>query len=182
MEGESWPLRSTICGLTFEGPAAAMPALLKDAHELRIARVMAAAMACSLDEASQWLAADHRERFCVDALDMLCFVPATARAFARRGFDHMELVSQALSALIGIPMVDMLMRVQAKDQRELDRRERAANAFGTMKVIGDVVGARVLVVDDVLTTGASLCEAARSLLAAGADSVTGCAFARVWSG
>ena len=49
-----------------------------------------------------------------------------------------------------------------------------------MYVRGDVSGARLLLLDDVATTGASIAEASRALLARGAASVTACVLARVW--
>lgn len=175
-----WETRCTICALTFRGTAALMTTALKDAHELRLAPVIAAAMATALDEAAPWPARDGRPRFDPDRLDALCFVPATAAAYARRGFDHMELVAHSLSAQTGVPLADVLARAEASDQRELGREGRIRNLRGTVVVTDDVAGAHVLLADDVVTTGATLREAARALLARGAASVTACGLARVW--
>ena len=175
-----WPARATVAALGFHGTPARMVAALKDAHELRLAPVMAAAMLTALDEAAAWPAADGAPRFSPDDTDAVCFVPATAAAYARRGFDHMELVSRALADGAGLPLADVLVRAASRDQRELGRDERAANLEGTVRVVGDVFGARLLLLDDVATTGASIAEATRALLARGADSVTACVLARVW--
>ena len=177
--GPAWPTRAVICSLPFRGVGAAMVSSLKDAHELRLAPVMAAAMACSLDEARAWDAPDGLPRFDPFRTDALCFVPATPAAYARRGFDHMELVSSALSQFIEIPLFDVLARVDARDQRALGKKERAKNLAGTVRVVGDVRGLHMLLVDDVITTGASIGESARALLDQGAASVTACALARV---
>lgn len=175
-----WDVRATVAALGFEGlPSVAIRAL-KDHHELRLAPVMAAAMACALEEAAAWLAADSRPRYSRAHLHALTFVPATAAAYRRRGFDHMELVARPLSRELELPLADVLVRPRAADQRELGRAERAANLAGTIRVTQDVCGLDLLLVDDVCTTGASLNEAARALLAHGASSVTACAFARVW--
>ena len=180
-EGDGgWVPRATVAALTFRGTAARMATALKDAHELRLAPVIAAAMACALEEASAWPARDGGPRFSPTETDALCFVPATAAAYARRGFDHMELVSRALASELSLPLADVLVRAAARDQRELGRDERSANLAGTMRSLEDVAGARLLVVDDVATTGASLAEAARALLLRGAASVTACVLARVW--
>nr|MCR4870315.1 ComF family protein [Atopobiaceae bacterium] len=113
-------------------------------------------------------------------LDAIAFVPATAAAYRRRGFDHMELVARALSRETGIPLADVLVRPRAKDQRGLTRDERAANLAGTIRSIEDVSDLRILLIDDVITTGASIREATRALDARGAEAVTACALCRVW--
>lgn len=153
---------------------------LKDHHELRLAPVMAAAMLTALDEASSWPAPDGAPRFDSARLDCACFVPATAKAYARRGFDHMELVSRSLCGQSGLPLADVLARDPALDQRALGREGRASNLAGTVRVLDDVSGLDLLLLDDVITTGSSAREAARALLARGASSVTACALARAW--
>lgn len=175
-----WETRAAVAALGFSGAPARMVTCLKDAHELRLAPVVAAAMLGALEEASAWPAADGAPRFDAGSTDAVCFVPATSRAFARRGFDHMDLVSRGLCAAAGLPLADVLARAPSLDQRSLGREGRAANLAGTVRVVDDVRGARLLLVDDVATTGSSLREAARALLARGAESVTACVFARVW--
>lgn len=175
-----WQPRATVAALGFRGTPARIVTCLKDAHELRLAPVVAAAMACALEEAAAWPAADGAPRFDAAATDGICFVPATAAAYARRGFDHMELVARGLSGLLGIPVADVLVRPHARDQRELGRQARAENLSGTVRATEDLAGARLLLVDDVATTGASFAEATRALLARGALPPTACAFARVW--
>lgn len=175
-----WVPRSTVAALSFRGTPARMVVGMKDAHELRLAPVMAAAMLCALEEASAWPASDGRPRFEADETDAVCFVPATASAFARRGFDHMELVARELSSQSGIVLADVLARGRSIDQRKLGRAERRENLEGSVRAIEDVRGARLLLIDDVATTGASINEAARALLDRGAASVSACVFARVW--
>ena len=175
-----WPVRATVAALGFSGTPARMAVGLKDAHELRLAPVMAAAMLTALEESSAWPAQDGAPRFAPSAIDGVCFVPATSRAYARRGFDHMELVARELARGAGLPLADVLVRSRARDQRDLGREDRSRNLEGTMRSVADVSGARLLLVDDVVTTGASVAEAARALAERGAASVTVCAFARVW--
>lgn len=175
-----WEMRAVVCAMGFDRLSSRMAAYLKDAHELRLAGVNAAAIATALDEAADCNAADGMRRFEPAHLDLLCFVPATPQAYARRGFDHMELVSRELSSLTGVPLADVLVRESECDQRALGREQRALNLAGTISVIDDVSGLDVLLADDVVTTGASMREAARALLARGARSVTGCALCRVW--
>lgn len=174
-----WETRACVCALEFQGTASQMVVCLKDQHELRLAPVMAVAMATALDEAASWPAADGLPRYDRAHLDALCFVPATPAAFRRRGFDHMELICRPLAATLGLPLADVLARTTAHDQRRLSKEERAANLAGTVEVIEDVAGLNLLLADDVVTTGASIRACARALLARGAASVTACALARV---
>lgn len=176
----NWETRAMVCALGFEQISSQLITCLKDRSELRLAGVNAAAMATALDEANAWPAQDGAPRFDASQVDALCFVPATARAFARRGFDHMQLVSQELATALGVPLFDVLARTHSQDQRALGREDRAMNLQNTVEVLDDVSGMRLLLADDVVTTGSSMREAARALLARGAREVTGCALARVW--
>lgn len=178
-EGD-WETRAVVSALGFTGAAPRMATCLKDYHELRLAPVNAAAILTALEEASAWPARDGKPRFDASAIDAVCFVPATAEAYARRGYDHMELTARELAGMLGLPLADVLVRRKASDQRGLGREGRAANLAGTMSAAEDVSGLRLLLVDDVVTTGASLREAARALLARGAAPVTACSLIRVW--
>lgn len=171
-----WPLDSCTCAFSFEGAPKRMVTAFKDGHETRLAPVIGAALACAVDEALSW----RGEPEAADAFDAVAFVPATPAAYRRRGFDHMLLVSHALGSFLGLPVADVLARVSERDQRALGREERAENLSGSVMCIDDVAGMRILLADDVVTTGASMCECARSLLARGAASVGGCALCRVW--
>ncbi len=110
----------------------------------------------------------------------VCFIPATRKAYRYRGFDHMELVTQLFAYALGISYCDILIRPYALDQRQLSKQERVANLTGTISVLQDMSNKRVLVLDDVITTGASMREAARALKQANAADVSALAFARVW--
>ena len=94
-----WPARAAICAFPFDGTPAHMVTLLKDAHELRLAPLMADALVRALEDARDVPALDGRPRFASEDIDAVCFVPATPAAYARRGFDHMELVSKERSCV-----------------------------------------------------------------------------------
>ena len=178
-EGD-WETRAMVCALGFTGAAPRMATCLNDYHELRLAPVNAAAILTALEEAAFWPAPDGRPRFDAASLDAVCFVPATAEAYERRGYDHMELTARELARMLGLPLADVLARDKASDQRDLGRSSRAANLAGTFRVVDDVAGLNLLLVDDVVTTGATVREATRALLARGAAPVTGCSLTRVW--
>ena len=116
-----WPTRAAIAALGFHGTPARMVTCLKDGHELRLAPVIAAALLTALEEASAWPARDGLPRFSPAATDGVCFVPATAAAYARRGFDHMELVSRELAGMSGLPLADVLVRLAAGRLVSLER-------------------------------------------------------------
>ena len=175
-----WQGPPVVCATGFGDASARVVTTLKDWHETRLAPVMAAAMACALDEASPWGLPGGGSRWDPADVDAICFVPATAEAHARRGFDHMRLVAHALGGFLGIGVADVLARGPSLDQRGLGRASRERNLAGSVRVVDDVCGARLLLVDDVVTTGASLAACERALLSAGSAPVRACAFARVW--
>ncbi|MBM6400919.1 ComF family protein [Phycicoccus sonneratiae] len=106
-------------------------------------------------------------------------VPETRSAARRRGEDPVgRLAGAAVGRLDdpGVALVPVLRHTRrVADQSRLGRSERAANLAGALGVAGRgaerVVGAACVVVDDVVTTGATLGEAARALRAAGAAHV-----------
>lgn len=114
--------------------------------------------------------------------DGVCFVPATKAAYTYRGFDHMELVARLLAAVLNIPYIDALARPYAADQRALNKQQRMSNLAHSMLVVQpeSIQQKHMLVLDDTLTTGASVIEAARALHEAGAASVCSFTLTRVW--
>lgn len=177
---QDWEQNATVSALVFEGSAAQTICAYKDEHELRLAPVMSAALLTALEEAGAWDASDGTSRFNVDAYDAVCFVPATPEAYARRGFDHMEEVARLLAVGLGLPLCDALARTSKKDQRELGRLDRRENLNQSVQVIEEVAGLSLILVDDVITTGASTRACAAALLDRGAKQVCCCSFARVW--
>lgn len=106
---------------------------------------------------------------------MLVPVPLHRVRRRERGFNQAELLAGKLADYWGEPVVpDLLRRVRAtRAQARRPRAERAANLQGAFRVGRPswADGRRWVVVDDVLTTGATSEEASRVLLAAGAASV-----------
>lgn len=98
--------------------------------------------------------------------DDLLLVPMarTRRSAVERGYDPVRLLLRRAR----LPHTDALRLVRRpQDQLRLGREARFANLEGTMTVRLPIAGRRVLLVDDVVTTGATLVEAARSVHAAG---------------
>jgi len=99
----------------------------------------------------------------------LCTVPATRAARRARGYDPVP----RLLATAGLRPVRVLRIVRGRDdQAALGAEERRANAHGTLAPASRrLAGRRFLIVDDVLTTGATVAEVARALRAGGAEVV-----------
>lgn len=159
----AWPLDRIVRGY-------------KDAGERRAAALLAQMIVTAL-RARGW--GDGRDGLWSD-FDAVSFVPCTPQAFARRGFDHMEQVARISARELGLPLKDALARYALHDQRGLGRRGRAGNARASLVPVLPVEGARILLLDDVLTTGATLAAAAGALKAAGATSVVAATAARAW--
>ena len=113
-------------------------------------------------------------------VDAVTFVPVTSSAYRRRGFDHMEAIACDFADASCLPLIDALVKHGSLDQRELAREERLARSRGQYEVVAPVGGMRVLLLDDVITTGATMNAAAHALKCAGAARVDCLAFARVW--
>lgn len=110
-------------------------------------------------------------------------VPTTPRRLKERGYNQARLLAERVASLLDLPLQPVLARAAAsRSQTSLtpsERRENVRGAFGpTATGFRGVKGSHVLLVDDVLTTGATAAEAARTLDRAGAATVTIVAFAR----
>ena len=115
--------------------------------------------------------------------DILVPVPVHASRRAERGYDQAELLAAAAAAALGCPWRRALERSRATAaQYRLDRRHRATNvdeAFVVRSSSVDAVRGRwIVLVDDVVTTGATLCASAEALLQAGAFAVSAITVAR----
>lgn len=172
------PLGRCLACAAFEGPAPRIVRAYKDAGEQRLSAVIAEMMYDAALHAED--EAPGRYGGLISEAGAIVFVPATAAAFRRRGFDHMEAIASHLGEVSGVPVLDALVKHGSGDQRRLGRRGRLAQAAGLYQVVADVRGERVLLVDDVVTTGATLRAAAAALGNAGARSVDALAFSRVW--
>ncbi len=103
--------------------------------------------------------------------DLVVPVPLHRSRLARRGFNQAELIARGVGQRINTPVLDKLKVVRrTRDQVELSAEARRANVAGAYEVRGPVAG-RILLVDDVFTTGATSSECARGLRKAGAKEV-----------
>jgi ComF family protein len=109
-------------------------------------------------------------------------VPTTARRRRIRGYNQAAVLAGALSKLWKLPVQELLIRPSGRSQVRLGPRERAANVEGAFQLSGGfrsrIGGQDVILVDDVLTTGATAKAAALALAEGGIGSVHLRTFAR----
>ena len=105
--------------------------------------------------------------------DCLVPVPLHPRRLRQRGFNQTLLLCQAVSAESGLPVAELLRRVRYHRPQSLtSRRDRSKNVLGAFVSSGQIEGLRILLVDDVRTTGSTARACAEALLSAGAASVS----------
>jgi ComF family protein len=131
----------------------------------------------------RWMARAGREL--VRDADALLPVPLHWRRLWARRFNQSAALACAISDVCGVPVLDgALSRVRATPQQVgLSKAERADNVQGAFRVPAEqkinVAGRRLVLIDDVLTSGATVDTCARTLLRAGAAHVDVVVFARV---
>jgi ComF family protein len=107
--------------------------------------------------------------------DVLTWIPISRQRKRRRGFDQVELLAQKLGAELQIMPMPTLEKVRNNRQqsRIIGSAQRRANVLGAYIAIApeNIAGKRVLLLDDIITTGATASECARILLTAGAKEV-----------
>lgn len=116
-----------------------------------------------------------------DALNQsdLITVPPSGSADVDDENNHMASIGELLSSKVEIPFECLLTKDEEyESQTGLSGEERKENIKGSMKTKKRVDVDRVLVIDDVATTGSTLAEAARALSAAGAEEIKGLVIAR----
>jgi ComF family protein len=169
-EGPPHPLLQLEWCSPFAGTTRRALHALKYAGEQRLAVPLGEAVA-------------ERWRHAGRAGDVLVPVPVHAQRRRERGYDQAVLIARAAAVELGMPCLEALVRARATaPQYRLDRRHRAANMAEAF-VVGRgmqprIAGRWVVLVDDVVTTGSTLCESAEALLAAGARAVSAVTVAR----
>ena len=113
-------------------------------------------------------------------VDRILPMPLHPERLRERGFNQALELARPISLLLGVPLeIRLCQRLRhTPAQADLDRREREKNMRHAFHCTADLGGENVLLVDDVMTTGASLNECARTLKFHGAASVTALVVAR----
>ena len=137
-------------------------------------------IASSLAAAMIYAGGNDPHFLCVDAI---CFVPSGRRKIRKRGYNPAEIIARQVSIITGIGLFyDLVKCRETRDQSELSLDLRLSNPSGAFDVTGkEAIPPRMLLIDDVLTTGATASECARVLKRSGAESVSVLVAARTLS-
>lgn len=112
----------------------------------------------------------------MDDFDLLSWIPISGFRRWQRGYDQGELLAQALAAELGCPYCKTLSKFRNTPPQSgiHDASKRRANVQGAYRIISKerIKGKRILLLDDVLTTGATSSECAKILMIGGAKEVT----------
>ncbi|MDT3734602.1 MAG: ComF family protein [Denitratisoma sp.] len=127
-----------------------------------------------------WLAETLMGRVAAAGVDCLIPLPLSAQRMRERGFNQAQEIARPLARRLGLPLVsDACARVRdSAPQASLPWKERQANIRHAFECRLDLTGKTIAVVDDVMTTGATLNEFARTLKLHGAARVENWVVAR----
>lgn len=160
---------ATVAAHAYAFPLDRLVRALKYEHRLELARPLGEALAEALFRAPDALA----------RVDAIVPLPLARPRQRERGFNQAAEIARVVAGYTGIPVAHALSRVShARPQASLPWRERARNVRGAFACGTRLDGRHVAVVDDVMTTGATLDAAATALLAAGVARVDAWVVAR----
>ena len=159
------PKRVRALGL-YRAPFHTLVHALKYSQKTALAELLGQALAALVAQDTELASADA-----------VCAIPLHPARLRERGYNQSELLAAEVSRASGIELVDPLLRrkntsTQTALASPKDRVENVADAF-SVRPGTDLHGFDLILVDDVMTTGATLDASARQLLAAGATAVFG---------
>ena len=165
---EAFPLDSMSHAMILDDAAKRIVTAYKDQGERRLCDFIGEMIGNQIDPNV------HREGFAIT------YIPDTARAFRRRGFDHSQEIANEVSRLSGIPCIGLFKRPKSIDQRKLGRASRIGNMANRLAIEEDAeVPSRLIIIDDVCTTGATIYSACLELQSKGAEHIRAVTFGRV---
>lgn len=164
------PIRAFVAAFEYLGPAKNLVFALKNRGSYRAALLASRAIVGAL-------------QYCEVPVELITWAPASSAT--TKGFDQGELLARTVSAISAIKAVRLLRAPSAVERKALGRSERVATAGPTLldRDADLATGRRILLVDDVATTGSTLRSAAHVLAANGAMEVyaAAAAYTPVWA-
>jgi len=119
---------------------------------------------------------------CTHSVQAVTWIPVSKQRLKERGFDQSEMLAENVAQILGLPLIDTLVKVRDNPAQSglRTRKEKAENVKGVYEPRSgiNIEGMCLLLVDDILTTGATMSEAARTLMKAGAEDIIGLGAAR----
>ena len=156
----------TLAAFTYEFPVSSLVHSLKYGGNLTLASILAEPLVI--------LASKHRKP------DLLIPMPLHRNRLRTRGFNQSMEIARDISRKLDIPILDYGYErvLDTPPQAELNLKQRADNIRGAFACTLDLTGLHIAIVDDVMTSGATINELSKTLCAQGAESVSAWVVAR----
>lgn len=107
-----------------------------------------------------------------EKIDIIVPVPMSKKSRRKRGYNQSELIAETVSAETGIPVRRAVQKIRdTKEQKTLGQAGRKLNLKGAFQLTEDISGKRILLIDDICTTGSTLSEIAMLCRKNGAEDV-----------
>ena len=116
-----------------------------------------------------------------ESFDVVTSVPMLKADYNKRGYNQTLLMAKEISEIMGIRLSKGIVKIRkTESQKDLKGKARRTNLIGAFKASKpqDFSGKRVLLIDDICTTGSTLSEVGKVIMSAGAESVTCAVFAK----
>ncbi|MGN0453434.1 MAG: ComF family protein [Ruminococcus sp.] len=120
------------------------------------------------------MAEAFRKEYNEKDFDLITYVPLHPKRYRERGYNQCEYLARELSYLLDIPAAEALIKTRhTQPQHEVKAEKKSENVKGTYRVCDKslVKGKRILLIDDIITTGNTLGECAKTLSSKGAEDV-----------
>ena len=161
---KSFAFKRSRSVLVFDDLSSRIIRAYKDQGELRLASEIASLM-------NLFITPDIKENC------LLSYIPSSSKSIKKRGFDNGKVLYEQLKDISGMKGINAFLQPKSQDQRDLGLIERSNNMVGNFilnnkaKSFIALTNPRILLIDDVFTTGATLHSASSCLLAGGASEV-----------
>ncbi|MBL0353016.1 MAG: ComF family protein [Dechloromonas sp.] len=162
------------CGACLKDPPAFVRTVALFRYEFPVDRLIQAFKYGHQLPLAGWFGAGLAQELSAAGHDLILPLPLHPSRLRTRGFTQSLEIARIIARALGVPLdPTLLSRTRATPpQADLPLKERARNVRGAFACAGDLASQRILLVDDVMTTGATLREAARTLKLHGAGDIT----------
>lgn len=159
-----------ICALRYQYPLTKLVQLFKYSHYDYLAPYLASFITAHL----------QRMHFNPETIDMVTAIPLHPQTHKARGYNQTALLAAHIANYFNLPCKNDIIyqRVPKKSQTKVSPNMRNANVAGIFKAQPEAAGKRILLVDDIFTTGSTLRETSKTLKEAGALAITAVTLAR----